>query len=163
MRASLILLPVAALAACNVTRHDAAGGEGGNVHVAIGDGAGTSQQVSITTSGFDANLTLPNLDLGSHMQLEGLKIAPDTKVTNVDVNGKDGADGHGVVRVAFTNPTRPAALIDYYRQALTGAGYSIGAGNGSGLTATKAGKAFALSAVPQGAGSSGTITLAGDE
>ena len=173
------LLPLVALAACHasVNVSDDAGDGGGNVHIAMGDaakdGAGKDNAdrdagkntVSLKVPGFSANVTLPKLDLGGHVDLDGIRLAPGTDVRTVDVQGdeKKAGDDTGNVRIAFTHPGTPASLIAYYDKATTDAGYHGVTAGAGGVSATKGDKQFALSVAPDGAGSRGAITLHGAE
>lgn len=137
-----------------------AGDGGDNVQMTVGDAGGGKDNVSIKVPGFAANVSLPTLNLGGHLQIDDLKFAPETAVHGVDVNGdKDAGAGEGKVRIAFTNPKAPDALIDYYRKALVDAGYTLGAVGGDTLLATKADKSFTLALTPDTAGTSGTIDI----
>jgi hypothetical protein len=168
MRKTMILctLPLLVLAACHakvdVSESDDNSSDG-NVHVAMHDG-GNSSNVSVNVPGFNANVSLPSLNIGSHVDLDGIKLAPDTKVGGFDVDAqdKDGTkDDSGIVRVRFTNPQAPAAVIDHYAKSAVDAGYGDIVKTGSSLAAKKDDKTFALDIAPDGAGSKGTITISG--
>ena len=153
-------IPLLALAAC----HDGASlssndDTDGNVHVAMNNVDGRNQ-LSVNVPGVDAKLTLPAFDLGKHVDLDGIRLAPQTIVKTIDVAG-EGKDGH--VRIAFTSPYQPTRLIGYYRDTATHAGYSATVNGTSGLDATKGDNRFALSVAPAGDGSSGAITISGDD
>lgn len=171
MRRPIAIMPLSLLllGAC----HGGAGGTGKDdrdktVHIAmnVADGA---DHVSLDIPGFDARLALPNIDLGKHMDLDGIRLAPDTAVHDVDVSGHDrdggsgGEEGGGSVRIGFTSPRPPSALADYYRRSAGAAGYDAIAGSGGALTATKGGRHFALTAEPAGSGSKGTIVMSGSD
>lgn len=155
----LLALPLA-LGACDIQTNDE---NGENVHVSIGLHDSGKQDVSVNVPGFNANVHLPGMNLGGHMDFDGVKLAPDTSVKGMDVFGDDKADeSKGQVHVTFTNPKDTAALLDYYRGALTGAQYRIGTSGVGGIEATKEGKTFSLKLSPDGSGSKGTITVSGD-
>lgn len=164
MRLAFLVLPLA-VAACDARTSEK---DAKDVHIGIASQDGGDNKVSVNVPGFNANLNLPDLNLGGHMNLDGVKLAPDSHVTGVDVLGDDkttegGADGHGSVRVAFTNADAPAKLLDYYRRALADAGFTPGGQSGGGaLTATRDKKEFALALAPDGSGSRGTITITGN-
>lgn len=135
------------------------------VHVAMDDSGG-GDHLSVTIPGFDAKVALPMLDLGRHVDLDGIKLAPDTRVRNIDIAGKehdDRGDGHGQVLVTFTSPKAPPTLVDYYRRSAADAGYDGVKASAGALTATKNKKQFALAVSPDGQGSRGTITINGGE
>jgi hypothetical protein len=137
--------------------------QGDNVHLAMGGGK-DKNQVSLEVPGLSAKVRLPDMDLGAHMDMDGIKLAPDTDVKTIDVTGDDkGAKDEGRVHMEFTNKGTPASLIGYYRQAATDAGYSDVSATATGVSATKGQKQFALSVAPDGAGSRGTITLHGND
>lgn len=158
--AALLMLP-ACHASVNIG--DDAKERGDNVHLAMGDGKDRNQ-VSLEVPGLSAKVSLPDMNLGSHMDMDGIKLAPDTDVKTVDVTGDDkGAKDEGRVHMEFTSKGTPASLIAYYKQAAAGAGYSNIAATASGLSATKGQKQFAMSVAPDGAGSRGTITMHGGD
>jgi hypothetical protein len=158
--AALLMLP-ACHASVNVSDDTKDGAD--NVHIAMGDGK-DKNQVSLQIPGLSAKVSLPDMNLGSHMDMDGIKLAPDTDVKTVDVQGDDkDSKGEGRVHMEFTNKGTPASLIDYYKQAATGAGYSDVAATATGVSAIKGKKQFALAVAPDGAGSRGTITLHGSD
>ncbi len=160
------------LSAChaNVEIGDDAKNDGDNVHIAMKKGDDKSR-VSLDVPGFSAKISLPDLNMGAHMDMDGIKLAPDTDVTSLDIDGHEGKGDHdgdgghdkGEVRMAFTNPGTPASLIDYYRKAASDAGYTGVAATANGLSATKGAKQFALSVSPDGKGSRGAITMTGGD
>jgi hypothetical protein len=154
------------LSAChaNVEIADDAKGDGDNVHIAM-KGGDEKNRVSLDVPGFSAKISLPDLNMGAHMDMDGIKLAPDTDVTSLDINGHDGDAGKdkGEVRMAFTNPGTPASLIDYYRKAATDAGFAGVAATATGISATKGAKQFAMSVSPDGKGSRGAITMTGSD
>jgi hypothetical protein len=161
MRPTLLLLAPLTLgiAACDV-RTDA---NGDNVHLSFGSGADAqgndaSDHVSVKVPGFSANVKLAGLDLGRNADIDGVKLAPDTAVKTMDVQG-GGWKGDGDVHIAFTNPVGVAKLVDYYRAQLHDADFAITASSGDRIEANKAGKTFVLALSPENAGSHGTITV----
>ena len=163
MRSLVIALaPLLALAACHAsverTERDP---QDKSVHIAMDQG-GDRDQVSMNIPGLDAKVALPMIDLGRHVDLDGIKLAPDTHVSAIDVTAKDtdeGNKGDGRVRLSFASPQTPAALIDYYRRSATQAGYGNVTASTDVLTANKQDKAFALAVAADGKGSRGTITV----
>jgi hypothetical protein len=165
MRKSLILVPLLALGACHgkvdISDQDGNASEG-NVHIAMGDAAGGSGNVSVDAPGFKANVSLPSINLSGNLDLDGIKIAPNTKIGGMNVDAQDkGGDGSGTVRMTFTNPAPPTAMIDHYARSAADAGYGQISRSGSSMAASKGDKSFALDVAPDGGGSRGTITLSG--
>ena len=164
-RAFAILALPAALSACHGSISRSGDDDADkDVHIAM-NGGGSGDAVSVKIPGFDANVSLPNFDMGKHMDLDGIKLAPDTSVKNIDVVGHDhdGRDDGGHVQIAFSNPRAPAALVDYYRAQASAAGFEGITANGGTLAASKHGKKFALTVGPQGSGSTGAIALSGKD
>jgi len=169
MRKGLILglIPLLALGACHAkvdfSDQDSNTSEG-NVHIAMGDAAGGTGNVSVDAPGFKASVSLPSINLSGNIDLDGIKIAPNTKISgmNVDAQDKGGDDkGSGTVRLTFTNPAPPTAVIDHYARSAADAGYGQISRSGSSMAARKGDKSFALDIVPDGSGSRGTIVLSG--
>jgi len=164
MRKMLICtLPLFALAACNssVKFSDAdENASDSNVHIAMKE-----DKVSLDVPGFNAKLALPDLDIGGHLDLDGIKVAPDTKVTSIDVTAKDkgGSNDEGKVQIAFTNPGSPTAVLDHYARSAADAGYGNVSRTDSSLTAHKEAKTFALNVSRQGSGSQGSIVMSGKD
>jgi len=169
MRNSLILcsLPLLALAACHakVDVGDADGNDSeSNVHIAMGDGA--DGNVSVSAPGFNASVSLPNINLSGHVDLDGIKLAPGTKLGGMNVDAHDnggGGEDSGTVRMSFTNSNPPATVIDHYARSAADAGYGSIVRSATSLTAKKNDKDFAVQIAPEGAGSRGTITITGKD
>ena len=171
MRTRLILctLPLAALAAChadvNVSDSDNSQ-DGDNVHIAMADNKDGGSGVSVNVPGFDAKVSLPNINLAGHMDLDGIKLAPNSHVSglNVDAQGNDkGGNGQGVVRMNFTNTDSSTTVLDHYARSAADAGYGDIARTGTSLSARKDDKTFAVEIGPDGQGSKGTITITGKD
>lgn len=151
---ALWLTPCLLLAGCDA-RPDPADADTNGVHVAADEGKG----VSMSVPGLDAKLSLPAMDLARHVDLDGIKLAPGTRVRTVDVAGRGNTDGS--VSLTFAAPQSPSALIAYYREAAGRAGFAVGAATPAALTADKGHRHFALSAGPEGTGSTGTLAVTG--
>ncbi|NIJ08306.1 hypothetical protein FHS31_001923 [Sphingomonas vulcanisoli] len=168
MRSSLILLPVPLLlAGCDVHSNPATQG-GNDVHISMAQSdSGGSGRVSVNVPGFDAKLSLPTFFMkGGHMDIDGLKLAPDTTIRSVDILGHDKDSDKGDdndndnVHMTFTNPKAPAELVAYYRQAAGDAGFTVSPISGDGgLIATKEKKKVTVSLTGEGAGSRGAIDV----
>lgn len=167
-RLILISLPLLALAACHgkIDIGDADGNDSeANVHIAMGDAAGGNGSVAIDAPGFKANVSLPDINIGGHVDLDGIKLAPGTKVSGMNVDARDnGGDGDsGVVRMRFTDPQAPSAILDHYAKSAVDAGYGDVTRTGTSLTARKGEKTFSVETAPEGGGSRGTITITGKD
>ena len=170
MRTRLILcsLPLFALAACHadVDVSDSGNGQDGdNVHIAMQDKKDGGSAVSVNVPGFNANVSLPSINLAGHMDLDGIKLAPNTHVSGLNVDAQDGKNdnGQGVVRMAFTDTDGPTTVIDHYARSAADAGYGAIARTGSSLSARKDDKTFAVEIAPDGNGSKGTISITGKD
>lgn len=132
----------------------------GNVAVSTSEGA---QGVSVSVPGFQAKVNIPGLDFGSdHMDIDGMKLYPGTKVTNVNVQGKEGAGGG--VTMAITSPGTPAQLAQYYADAAKQHDFTdvsvTNDNNKSTLMATKPdGDKMTITLAPAAGGSSGQIMV----
>ena len=169
MRKNLILcsIPLLLLAACHA-KVDMSDGNAsdGDVHIAMGDAAGGNSSVAVDAPDFKANVSLPNINLSGHLDLDGIKLAPDTKIGGMNVDARDSGDegdDSGTVRVSFTNPKSPSDVIDHYARSAVDAGDGDINRTATSLTAKKEDKTFALEIRPESAGSRGTITLSGKD
>lgn len=168
-RLFLCILPLASLAACHgkVDIGDAGNSQDGdNVHIAVQDKKDGGSAVAVDVAGFNANISLPGINLAGHMDLDGITLAPNTHVSGLNVDAQDrgkGEDGQGVVRMTFTNSDGPAAVIDHYARSAADAGYGDLVRTGSSLSAKKDDKTFAVEIAPDGNGSKGTITMTGKD
>jgi hypothetical protein len=130
---------------------------GNDVSISMREGDGRDQ-VAVRLPSLDTNMSVPNLQLGEHMDLNGMKLAPATRVRSFDVTGRN---GEGTLRIGFFNPKGAPELIAYYRDAAAAAGYGDIRSGTATLKARKADADFALMVRPEGAGSGGTITIQG--
>ena len=171
MRTRLFLctLPLAGLAACHssVDISDVGNGQDGdNVHIAMQDKKDGGSAVAVNVPGFNANISLPNINLAGHMDLDGITLAPNSHVSGLNVDAQGGSkndNGEGVVRMNFTNSDGPATVIDHYARSAADAGYGELVRTGTSLSAKKDDKTFAIEIAPDGNGSKGTITITGKD
>jgi len=166
IRLTLPVLVLAGLAACHadVDVDNAGNGQDGdNVHIAMADTKDGGSGVSVNVPGFDAKVSLPNINLAGHMDLDGIKLAPNSHVNGMNVDAQSGKEGNGQVRMSFTNTDGPAAVLDHYARSAADAGYGDIVRTGSSLSARKDDKTFALEIGPDGQGSKGTITISGKD
>jgi len=171
MRTRLILctLSLAGLAACHAKVDVSETGnsqDGDNVHIAMQNKKDGGSAVAVNVPGFNANISLPSVNLAGHMDLDGITLAPNTHVSGLNVDAQDGGkddNGQGVVRMNFTNSEGPAAVIDHYARSAIDAGYGGLVRTGTSLSAKKDDKTFAVEIAPDGNGSKGTITITGKD
>jgi hypothetical protein len=170
MRIRLILctLPLVALAACHakVDMSDAGNDQDGdNVHIAMADNKDGGSGVSVNVPGFNASVSLPNINLSGHVDLDGIKLAPNSHVSgiNVDAHNGHGQNDQGTVHLSFTDTDGPAVVVDHYARSAADAGYGDIVRTASSLTARKDDKTFNVAVGPDGSGSKGTITITGKD
>jgi hypothetical protein len=169
IRLTLCTLALTSLAACHakVDVGDAGNGQDGdNVQIAMQDKKDGGSAVAVNVPGFNANISLPNVNLAGHMDLDGIKLAPNTHVSGLNVDAQDGGksnNSQGVVRMNFTNSDGPAVVIDHYARSAADAGYGDLVRTGTSLSAKKDDKTFAVEIAPDGNGSKGTITITGKD
>ena len=157
MRA-LILAPALLLAACG-----SSDSEGTQISI-NGDnfsaGMGKDGKVAIDVPGFKGNIDLPKIQLdASDFDINGVSLPAGSKITNMDIAGKDGSQGG--VRVAFTSPVTPVAVRDWFQGKLAAEGFKLTA-NGNDLSGTtQDGKAFSLVTKANGTGATDSVLTVG--
>ena len=133
----------------------------GNVAIAAKDGA---EGVSVSVPGFEGKVKIPGMELGGdHMDIDGMKLYPGSKLSAIDVTDQSGA-GDGVVQMRFTSPADPGKVAAYYAAAAPGADFRDvavkQAGAASTVTATKGdGDHLTITINPAAGGSAGTILI----
>jgi hypothetical protein len=152
-----IALAATGLTGCDV-QHSSAD-KTKDVHIAVSD---KDNKVSLDIPGINANVTLPAINLGENIDMDGIKLPPDSSVRGVDVvdHDKTSADG-GRVHLAFVNKASPDAVLAHFRQAIPDAGYTLTDPGGGALSGVKGKKRFALAVLPDGSGSRATVDLTG--
>lgn len=172
MRKTVLMMsvPLLLLAGCEVkVDKDKAGndsasvtiGADGNVAISASDGA---EGLSLSVPGAEGRMKIPGLELGGdHMDIDGMKLYPGTKLSGINVTDQSGA-GHGKVDMRFTSPASPDQLAAYYAAAARDAGFSDiavkKAGSGATITATKGdGDLLTITAGAASQGSSGQILI----
>lgn len=154
MRSLVLIAPVLFLAACSK------GGDGTNfsINAKTDDGSpvtaqanGQTGHVSIDTPAFKADVKLPKFVLDStHMDIDGVKLFPGSKVEGVDVEGGDNEDGS--VRISFDSPADAGQVHGWFQKQMSDAGYTVKA-EGAGFTGTTdKGDPFTLELQGGGAG-----------
>ena len=146
------------LAACG--SHDrgtsiAINADGGNTLAAVDGGSG---EVKLDLPGLEGKFKLPKVKLdAANFDLNGVHLYPGSTIDNVDIAnvGKDGD-----VKIAFTSPTTPGLVRDWFQQRLSKAGFTLHP-DGAGLAGTtEEDKPFRLDLAEAGGGrAKGTITL----
>jgi hypothetical protein len=140
-----------------------------NISTVLADGEGNvvvaaaeePQGMSVSVPGFQAKVNIPGLELDSeHLDIDGLKLYPGTRVTTVNVNSKEGAG----VMMHFTSPGTPAQLAQYYADSARQHNFTDVSVRSdtvrSTLAATKPdGDRLTIALAPAANGSSGQITV----
>lgn len=157
MRALIGLAPLALLAACG-------DGEGTAIAVNVDDpagavnaSAGKDGTVAIKAPGFSGSFKLPKiqLDAGS-FDINGVHLPAESKITNINVAGSPGADK---VRVEFSSPIAPAAVIEHFRAGLEAKGFKLAADGLKLRGTTDDGKPFALETKAGVGGAQSVLTI----
>lgn len=119
----------------------------GNVIAGL-DGNGTA---AIDTPFFKGKITLPKVKLdATNFDMNGVHLYPGSTIDTMNITAQDkpGTKDDGRVRVAFTSPAGPAVVRDWFKDKLTGAGFTLKP-EGNGLTGkTDEGQPFSLSLTP---------------
>lgn len=162
---ALIAVPLA-LAGCG-SHHE------GSVTTTATDASGNKvvSALSIDTKDFKANIEVPGLELaGGHLDLDGIKLYPGTKVHGIRVRATDAgkADSHSVA-FDFVSPALPDAVADHLVKQARDEGFTVersaGTAGGVELTGTKfkhdETNRFHFSLKPAGSETAGTATLDG--
>lgn len=166
---SLLLIALAALplAACegNVKEGetgtaitiDAEGNSGDAVAIQAN---GETGRVAIKVPGFEGNLNVPRFVLdNSNFDLDGVKLYPGSKITNVNVAANKAGNDEAKVNIAFTSPAEPDKVADYLRKAFAENKVAVTA-NGTSLSGTMTdGEAFSIALEPGAGGTAGRIAI----
>lgn len=148
---AIVLLP---LAACGSGKDGAtitinSSGADGNVLADIGGNG----EATIDTPFFKGKVKIPKLKLdASNFDMNGVHLYPGSTIStmNVDAHDRPGKDDDGTVRVSFASPAAPGVVRDWFRDKLTGAGFTLD-NKGEGLAGkTNEGQPFSLDLVPDG-------------
>lgn len=158
MRAAFGIIPLVLLAACG------SGGEGTAIAINVNDPGGnfaasTSKDgsVAIKAPGFDGKINLPKIQIDAgDFDIDGVQLPAGSKIANLDINGSPGDDK---VRVTFTSPVAPAAVVEHFRSRLAEKGFKLTAAGARLSGTTDEGKPFALDAKPAGSGSESVLTI----
>lgn len=99
-----LILPVILLAACE---------KGEPMRVTINsDGKEKAGRVEAGSGGFKADLEIPGLAaLGRKMDIDGVRLYPDSKVSGININDRDGRE---TVAIQFTSPADRAKVGDWF-------------------------------------------------
>lgn len=99
-----LILPVILLAACD---------KGEPMRVTINsDGKEQVGRVEAGSGGFKADLEIPGLAaLGRKMDIDGVRLYPDSKVSGININDRDGRE---TVAIQFTSPADRAKVGDWF-------------------------------------------------
>lgn len=140
MHRALLLLTLLPLAAC--------GGSGTGTSFSINatsdeDGNSTittdsNGQMAIKAPGFEGAIKLPKFHVNAqNFDFNGVKLYPDSQVSDLNVDAEDGkaGEGKGKVRVAFESPAALAKVQGWFRDKMAARGFRIEA-DGDGLKGT---------------------------
>jgi len=161
MRRAFLLAPALLLAACG---SNGGGNEGTQISIKGEDGNGFSAalgkdgKVAVDLPGFKANIDLPSIQLDANdFKLNGVSLPNGSKITSMNVAGKNGGDGG--VEVHFSTPGPVTGVREWFEGRLKSEGFSLKA-DGDGLSGTtEDGKAFRLTSKAAGQGSASVITV----
>jgi hypothetical protein len=113
-----LLLPVAMLAACDSRDRKATveiTSENGST--SINAAPGKDNRLKIDTPGVKADINLPFMGLiAGNMDIDGVKLYPDSKILGVNVNATDNDDGkdEGRFTMRFQAPAARAKVADWF-------------------------------------------------
>jgi hypothetical protein len=109
-------------------------------------------------------VNIPGLDLGGdHMDIDGMKLFPGTKLGAINVTDRGGPN-NGAVDMRFTSPAAPDKVAAYYQAAAGENGFTnvklAASGPKSVLTANKSdGDKLTITMEPGEGGTAGLIQL----
>ncbi len=89
--------------------------------------ANSPSALSIDANDFKANVEIPGLAFGGeHMNLDGMKLYPGSKVTGMHVHANNqGNDERGQVVMNYSSPAAPAVVAPYMADQARKAGFSL--------------------------------------
>ncbi|CAM3122708.1 hypothetical protein SPAN111604_04760 [Sphingomonas antarctica] len=144
----LLLVTIAALplAACDIQRTN-------KDDKTVTFNASDNGAVAFQVPGVKGNIKLPGtMRMHGDMDIDGVKIFPDSRVGSVNVNDQD-------VVIGFKSPGTVATVKDYYAKQFAEKGVSVTA-DGDGFTGkTKDGDDFALTLADSGGATAGTMKI----
>jgi hypothetical protein len=154
----LAILPILALAACS------GGGDGTEITLNVNDpdgafnaSAAKDGTVAIKAGGFETSLKLPKMELDAgDFDINGVKLPQGSKIASFNIDGSPGDDK---VRITFTSPVAPAAVVEHFRAGLNPQGFKLTAAGNMLSGTTDEGKPFKLETRAAGAGTEGVLTL----
>jgi hypothetical protein len=128
----------------------------------------SASALSIDANDFKANLEIPGLAFGGeHMDLDGMKLYPGSKVTGMHVHATDrGSDQRGEVVMNYTSPATPTVVAPYIADQARKAGFTLT----SNTTALVGGSKrehdktseFNITFAPDGDATVGALTISGN-
>jgi hypothetical protein len=112
-----LLLPIALLAACERKGNDAAVEiRSDNGSTEISAESGKEGRLKIDTPGVKADVQIPFLGaLTGNMDIDGLRLYPDSKVAGIHINADDGKD-EGEFNLRFVAPAGRDKVIAWFQQ-----------------------------------------------
>lgn len=173
MRLLPLLITLPLLAACHAKSDSAKDGDrsvtidktvtfdtGGAKASATAGGNG----FKIDTDDFKASLEIPGLRMGGKsFDVDGMELLPGSQVRGMSVVSHEKDDTKdGKVTISFTSPGTPDAVLTHAAAEARDKGWTV-ARTATGLGGTKGDKTIAYAVVPDGAKTSGTVTITGKD
>ena len=127
----------------------------------------TSSGFNIDTDDFKANLDIPGFSFaGDHMDMDGMKLYPGSKVKGVRVHAVDkGSVEKGEVVMDFTSPAAPLVVAQHMADAARKAGFALSSNTAALVSGSKVGdgdtNSFTATLRPDGAVTVGQMTMSG--
>ena len=118
----------------------------------------------ISTDDFKASLDIPGMKFGGdHLDIDGMKLLPGSEVHGMQVNAHDrGGEKRGTVTMSFVSPGTPDTVLAHAEAQARAQGWTV-TRTATSLTGTKDDKTVAYVVVANGAKTSGTVTVVGDD
>jgi hypothetical protein len=169
MRPVLILAPLLVLSACHGRDDAKEPGTSVSINAKSDDGEdvqisadGETGKVAVNVPGFEGKMTLPKVILDhSNFDIDGVKLYPGSKVTNININADDsGGKDSTKVNATFTAPADPAKVAAYFRKAFADEDIKVSGSDASLAGTTNDGNPFTITLTPGVAGqTSGAVAI----
>ncbi|MBJ7442114.1 MAG: hypothetical protein JHD35_24270 [Sphingopyxis sp.] len=165
MRLAFLIPPMMLVAACGQEKpaSDSPGASvnaDGNVQITVDKDGG---ELKIDSDGVKIDLDIPDLgdmDINSDFDIDGVKLYPGSKITNMDI---DASDKNGVdkatVKFGFTSPAAPAKAADWMAGEFAKKGIKITRTGNKLSGKDKDGADFTIIFGPDGANAKGEVVI----